>query len=116
MTGPPSKAQKEVVPLAASGYNELEVIDVKEVVLRIPDEVQDALGVRRELAKEIVKRLAVSLYAEGKISLGKAVELSGVGYSAFLELLAGFGVDLNYDEEDLASDVEVLRRLRRDGG
>jgi len=92
------------------------VSKVREVILRIPDEIQDVLGVRRNLAKEIMKRLAVSLYAERKISLGKAVELSGMDYSSFLELLADFGVYLDYDEEDFASDLEAIRRLGRGGG
>jgi len=30
---------------------------VREVVLRIPDEIRDVLGARRNLAKEIMKRL-----------------------------------------------------------
>ncbi len=92
------------------------VIGVREVLLRIPDEMHEALGVRRELAKEIMKRLAVSLYAERRISLGKAVEFSGLGYSAFLEALADFGVNLDYDEQDLMDDLETLGRLRRGGG
>lgn len=84
-----------------------------EVVLRIPDEMSEILG--REPAREIVKRLAVSLYAERKVSLGKAVELSGLSYSAFLEALADFGVSLDYDEQDLMNDLETLGRLRRGG-
>ncbi len=91
------------------------VMGVKEVVLKIPEEIQDVLGVRRDLAKEIMKRLAVSLYAERKVSLGKAVELSGADYPSFLRLLADFGVCLDYDEEDFASDVETIGRLRRGG-
>jgi len=81
---------------------------VKEVVLQLPEEIQDVLGRRRDLAGEIMKRLAVSLYAERKISLGKAVELSG-----FLELLGDFGVDLDYDEQDLEDDLNTIRRLGR---
>jgi len=91
------------------------VIKVKEVVLQIPEEIQYVLGIRRNLAKEIMKRLAVSLYAERKISLGKAVELSETDYSSFLGLLADFGVYLDYDEDDLTSDMETVRRLGRGG-
>ncbi|MBE3586000.1 UPF0175 family protein [Desulfofundulus thermocisternus] len=92
------------------------VVKVREVVLRIPEEIQDVLGVRRNLAREIMKRLAVSLYAERKISLGKAVELSGTDYFSFLETLADFGVSLDYDEQDLADDLETLGRLRYGSG
>jgi len=91
------------------------VLSVKEVVLQIPEEIQDVLGVQRNLAGEIMKRLAVSLYAERKISLGKAVELSGVSYPSFMELLGDFGVYLDYDEDELISDLETVRRLERGG-
>ena len=92
-----------------------EVVEMREVVLKIPEEVQEVLGARRDLAKEIMKRLAVSLYAERKVSLGKAVELSGTDYPSFMRLMADFGVCLDYDEDDLASDVETIGRLRRSG-
>jgi hypothetical protein len=32
------------------------------------------------------------------------VEFSGLGYSAFLEALADFRVNLDYDEQDLMDD------------
>jgi len=89
---------------------------MKEVVLKIPDEIQETIGARRDLAKEVMKRLAVSLYAERKVSLGKAVELSSTDHSSFMDLLADFGVCLDYDEQDLADDMGALRRLDRDGG
>ena len=88
---------------------------MKEVVLHIPEEIQDVLGIKRNLAKEITKRLAVSLYAERKISLGKAVELSGMDYSSFMELLGNFGIYLDYDKDELMSDLETIRRLEHGG-
>lgn len=91
------------------------VLNVKEVVLHIPEEIQDVLGIKRNLAKEITKRLAVSLYAERKISLGKAVELSGMDYSSFMELLGNFGIYLDYDKDELMSDLETIRRLEHGG-
>lgn len=93
----------------------LEVIKMKEVVLRIPEEIHETIGVRRDIAKEILKRLAVSLYAERKISLGKAVELSETDYFSFMEALSDFGVYLDYDEKDLNDDLETLRGLGRGG-
>lgn len=107
----------EVAGKAVSSWDIISpgVVKVKEVVLQIPEEIQDVLGARRNLAKEITKRLAVSLYAERKISLGKAVELSGMDYSSFLELLGDFGVYLDYDEEDFANDLKTIRRLGHGG-
>lgn len=88
---------------------------MKEVTLKLPEDIQDVMGQRRDLAREIIKRLAVSLYAERKISLGKAVELSGTDHSTFLELLGDFGVNLDYDEEDLDNDLHTMRGLRSGG-
>jgi predicted HTH domain antitoxin len=88
---------------------------MKEVVLQVPEEIQDVMGQRRDLAKEIIKRLAVSLYAERKISLGKAVELSGADHFTFMELLGDFGVNLDYDEEDLDADLRTIRGLKSGG-
>jgi predicted HTH domain antitoxin len=88
---------------------------MKEIVLQVPEEMQDMIGQRRDLAKEIIKRLAVSLYAERKISLGKAVELSGTDHFAFMELLRDFGVNLDYDEEDLDEDLRTIRGLKNGG-
>ncbi len=84
---------------------------MKEVVLRIPDEIHEILGARRDLSKEVLKRLAAFLYAERKISLSKAVELSGIDHGRFMDLLADLGGYLDYDEQDLTEDVETLRRL-----
>lgn len=86
---------------------------MKEVVLKLPEEIQESIGVRRNLAKEIMKRLAASLYAERKISLGKAVELAETDHSTFMELLADLGIYMDYDEQELNNDLETLRRLER---
>ncbi len=93
----------------------LEVVAMRKIKLQIPEEIYSVIGTRRDLAKEVLKRLAVALYAERKISLGKAVELAGVSYSNFFDLLADCGVYLDYDEEDLNEDMETLRRLGRGG-
>ncbi|MBC7348234.1 MAG: UPF0175 family protein, partial [Clostridia bacterium] len=64
---------------------------MKEVVLRIPEEVRLAIGPGKDLAGELLKRIAVALYAEKKISMGKAVELSGLTYDRFMDLLGEVG-------------------------
>jgi predicted HTH domain antitoxin len=60
---------------------------------------------------EYRKRLAATLYAEGKISLGKAAEISGLSYVAFLDVLAEMGITLNYDEEDLEEDLATVKEF-----
>jgi len=59
-----------------------------------------------ELGPFIKRSLAVELYREGKLSLGKAVELAGVRTKwDMLMLLAEKGVPLDYTAEDANSEV-----------
>ncbi len=50
--------------------------------------------------------LAVRLFQEGRVSLGKAAELAAYTTAAFLEILAHKGVTaVNHPAEDLADDA-----------
>ena len=84
---------------------------MKEVVLKIPEDIHESIGLNKDLGKELLKRLAVALYAERKISIGKAVQVSGLSYEAFIETLTEFGVTLNYDEEEFDRDADAVGRL-----
>ncbi|WP_342764700.1 UPF0175 family protein [Thermococcus sp. Bubb.Bath] len=55
--------------------------------------------------------LAVELYREGVVSLGKAAEIAGVSKAEIMEILASKGISLSYTEEDLQEDIETLERL-----
>lgn len=90
-----------------------EVAGMKEVVLRIPEEIEEAIGTAKDLSGELIKRVAAALYAERKISLGKAAELSGMPYADFLRLLAELEIDLDYGIEDFMEDMETLRGLEQ---
>jgi len=51
------------------------------VVLDLPDGVASLLeSIEPNLTKEFLVRFVVTLYGEGKVSLGKAVEISGLPY------------------------------------
>ncbi|MEM6286213.1 MAG: UPF0175 family protein [Bacteroidota bacterium] len=57
--------------------------------------------------------LAVGLFQEGEVSVGKAAEISGLSYRAFLDVLRERGVPaFPYDEEALAADTAFLDRHR----
>jgi len=64
----------------------------KEVLLKLPDDVHESLGWKKDLAGDVMKRLAAALYAERKISLGKAVQMSGISYSALWICLPIWGL------------------------
>lgn len=81
----------------ARGIIALGVADVKQITVSVPDEVVSLLGFKeKDLPKEFLARFAVTLYGEGRVSLGKAVEISGLAYADFMELLADYGLGINY--------------------
>jgi predicted HTH domain antitoxin len=53
--------------------------------------------------------LALALYAQGALSLGKAAELAGMSRLPFGELVGERGIPRHYDEADLAQDIAYVR-------
>jgi predicted HTH domain antitoxin len=62
---------------------------------------------------ELKQELALALYAQGKISFGKARELAGLTVWQFQNELGSRGIPPHYDAEDFAEDVATLRELGR---
>lgn len=81
----------------------------RELMLLLPDEVAALL--EPDAARDVLGRVAATLYGERKISFGAAARLAGVAYADFFRLLARYGICLNYTEADLAEDAEVLKEL-----
>ena len=78
-------------------------------MVTISDEVLNASHLSEE---EMKKEIAVMLYAQRKLSLGKARSLAGMNYEDFNELLFQREIP-HFDVEDLHQDIETLKRLRR---
>lgn len=90
----------------------LEVIAVEysKLELRVPKTVVSALSMSgAEMASDFSRRIALSLFAEGILSLGKAAELAGMSYREFFDLARAKKVPLNYTAEDLEADIQTLR-------
>ena len=65
---------------------------------------------RKNLAQFIKRSLAVELYREGKLSLGKAAELAGAKNKwEMLMPLSEKGVPIDYTSEDAKDDLQTLR-------
>ncbi len=81
--------------------------------LAVPDTVLRALKVPREQWAEFLRHsLAVELYREGKISLGKAKEFADFDNKwEMIQLLNERGVELHYSADDAQADLETLNRL-----
>ena len=97
----------------------------KHVTARVPEDLFDELErVQKEERTDrstAVKRLlerglrdwrtetAVERYRAGEYSLGRAAEFAGVSLWRFLDLLDERGIETNYTESDLASDLATAR-------
>ena len=78
--------------------------------LHIPDSVTQALRLpASEQQQRLTIELAVSLYAQGILSFGKARELTGLSKHEFSQLLGERHIPRHYDTTDLADDVTYAR-------
>ena len=79
-------------------------------VLEIP---QDVLDSARLTPAELKMEMAVYLYAQGRLSIGKARDLARMSLWEFRQLLALRRISPHYDERDLDEDIATLRELGR---
>ena len=78
------------------------------IELEVP---QDILDSARLTPAEAVVELAVALYAEGRLSLGKARELARMPLWRFRQLLASREIAPHYDVTDVEDDLRAVRVL-----
>jgi predicted HTH domain antitoxin len=65
------------------------------------------------ISQEAARLIALGLFREGTVSLGRAAELCATPLAAFMEFAAAHGVPpLNYDVEQLEEDRRTLAKLR----
>jgi predicted HTH domain antitoxin len=88
----------------------------KEMVLAevdMPGSILALIKVDRDQLGPFIKRsLAVELYREGKLSLGKAAELAGARSKwEMLMLLNERGVPIDYTSEDAKDDLQTLKEV-----
>jgi predicted HTH domain antitoxin len=76
--------------------------------LEIP---QDVLDSARLTVDQVRIELAAHLYAQGRLSLGKAHDLAGLSLWEFRQLLGLRHIAPHFDAEDLSQDLETLRHL-----
>ena len=78
-------------------------------VLEIPQDILDAA----RLTVDELKVEVVYLYAQGRLSIGKARELAGMTLWEFRQLLGSRRIPPHYDMADLGEDVATLREMGR---
>ncbi|MBN1139138.1 MAG: UPF0175 family protein [Anaerolineae bacterium] len=74
---------------------------------------QDVLDSARLSPSELKVEMAVHLYAQGRLSIGKARELAGMALWEFRQVLASRRIPPHYDEADLDEDAATLHELGR---
>lgn len=74
---------------------------------------QDILDSARLTLSDLKMELAVYLYVQRRLSVGKARELAGISLWEFRQLLASRQIAPHYDEADLSEDVATLRAMGR---
>jgi predicted HTH domain antitoxin len=81
--------------------------------VRVVEVDQDILDSARLTPSELKVEMAVHLYEQGRLSVGKARELADMTLWEFRQLLASRRIAPHYDETDLDEDVATLRELGR---
>jgi predicted HTH domain antitoxin len=78
------------------------------MILTIPDDIFQAA----EISEADLKReIAIALYQQKKLSMGKARRLAGMDLIQFQKEIASRGICVNYDVEEFQADLQTLERL-----
>jgi len=80
------------------------------ISIEIPREVIHAA---RMTPQELTQELAVHLFQQGRLSLGKAREMAGMTVWTFQQLLGSRGIPVHYDVKDYEQDLAALKELGR---
>ncbi|MGD0698099.1 MAG: UPF0175 family protein [Terriglobia bacterium] len=85
---------------------------MQKVVVEIPTELVLAAGLDvSNLSTETARLLALELYREDKVSLGRAAELCQMPVEQFMEYAAQHSVPLHYGLGELEEDRRTIERL-----
>ena len=72
---------------------------------------QDILDSARLTLEDAKTELAAYLYSQGRLSFGKARELTKLSLWEFRQLLASRQIAAHYDVDDLKDDLSSIQRL-----
>ena len=78
--------------------------------IEIPEDVLDSARLTPAEAK---RELAVALYAQRRLSAGKARAWAGLSLWEFRQLSASRGIPVDFDEAELAEDLKVIDQWER---
>jgi predicted HTH domain antitoxin len=73
----------------------------------------EVLAAARLTPQELRVELAVHLFEQDKLSLGKARQLADMTIWQFMQLLGSRGIPIHYDIAEYEQDLATLKRLER---
>lgn len=85
-----------------------ELMQFSSMQVELPDAALEGTGMTPELAK---LEVAVALYRDRKVSMGRAARLAGMPRPMFQHELGKRGVTVDYDVEDFEQDLKTLEKL-----
>lgn len=92
-------------------------LERERIAIELPKEILFAMrgfGKPEIIQKTLKVALAVFLFQEGTISLGKATELADMDRVSFIELLQEHGIAAyEYTEQDFEEDQEAVAAYRQ---
>ena len=77
-------------------------------ILSLPKEIESLLD--KPVDRNVTMMIMLQLYRDGKISFGKAKELTGLGTWEMFNLLAKNDLYLDYSADDLEQDLITLKQ------
>ncbi len=80
------------------------------MTIELPD---NELGSLKLTSTEARLALAIGLYADRKVSMGRAAKIAGIPYVFFMHELGKRGICMNYSMEDLQHDIEMAEQFSR---
>lgn len=83
-----------------------------KITMELPEDVIRILNIPKdELSSELRVQIALYFYEKGKLSFGKARQLSGLSVWEFMDRLKDYQIPLKYDIEDFKEDLETIKEL-----
>ena len=85
------------------------------VTIKIPKKIVEFMKIpaKEDVEKFLLKELVMRLYEKGIIGAGIAARLLGISKIEFYEILAQEKVPINYTEEELEKDLEMVEKIVR---
>jgi predicted HTH domain antitoxin len=87
---------------------------MSSVSLELPEDLVRAANMdRANVSASAARLIALELFREGSISLGRAAELSATPLAVFMDFVAAHGVSpLRYGTDEFEEDLKTLETLR----